>query len=61
MNPHQIVAHVVERVASGRAAGPALAAQVDREELEPLLQQVDSRFVAPPRLGLAGHEQQGRF
>ena len=58
---HQIVAHVVERVAAGRARGAALAAQVDGEGLEVLGEERQRRLVAPPRLGLAGDQQQRRL
>ena len=56
----QVVAHQVERVAAGRAAGSSLAAQVDGEGLEVLAQQAERLLVAPPRLGLAGDQQERR-
>ena len=58
---HQVVAHVVERVAAGRPRRPSLAAQVDGERLEVLGEQRQRRLVAPPRLGLTGDEQQRRL
>ena len=57
----EVVAHVVERVAAGRARAAALAAQVDGEHLEVLGEQRHRRLVAPPRLGLARDEQQRRL
>ena len=58
---HEVVAHVVERVATGRAGAAALAAQVDGEDLEVLGEPRHRRLVAPPRLGLAGDAQQRRL
>ena len=57
----EVVAHVVERVAPRRAGRAALAAQVDGVGLEVLGQQRQRVFVAPPRLGLAGDEQERRL
>ncbi len=56
----EVAAHQVERVAPGGAGRPALAPQVDGEALEVLGQQRQRGLVAPPRLGLAGDEQQRR-
>ena len=58
---HEVVAHVVERVATGRAGAATLAAEVDGEHLEVLGEPRHRRLVAPPRLGLAGDAQQRRL
>ena len=62
MNRTEVVAHVVERVAPGRAGRAPLAAKVDGVGLEVLGEQRERRLlVPPPRLGLSGDEQQRRL
>ena len=49
---HEVVAHVVERVAAGRPRRTALPAQIDGEDLEVLGQQGHRILVGPPRVRL---------